>query len=226
MLYEDRTDAGRQLALRLEKLRGSDPVVLALARGGVVIGYEVARSLCAPLEVITARKLGAPVQPEFGFGAVGPGGVRVLDADSVRLLGLMPEQIEQIVGAETAEMERRDLRYRGGRERIDVAGRTAILVDDGLATGVTARAAVLAIRQWCPSRLILAVPVSPPDTAVALAREVDEMICLATPSDFRAVGQWYRDFDQTTDEEVIELLERVWQYLHAPAGGGADFQGD
>jgi predicted phosphoribosyltransferase len=195
------------LAKRLHHLCGPDAVVLALPRGGVVVGYEVALKLGAPLDVLIVRKLGAPWHPEFGFGAIAAGGVRLIDERSVQALGLTDEHVDQIAQAELAELERRNALYRGGRPGPAIEGRTAILVDDGLATGVTARAAVRAIRHSLPKRLVLAVPVGPPDTVAALSTEVDELICLETPHGFRAVGQWYRFFDQTTDAEVVELLE-------------------
>ncbi len=211
LIFQDRQDAGRQLAERLLGSRYEAPVVLALPRGGVVVGYEVALALEAPLDVIVARKLGAPGNPEFGFGAVGPGGVRVVDDNTVRMLGLSEAQIEQIAARETEEMERRMRRYHGDRPPLELQGRTVILVDDGLATGVTARSAIQAIRAQKPRQLVLAVPVSARDTAEAIRSEVDELVCLNAPLAFMAVGQWYHEFGQTSDGEVIELLERARQ---------------
>jgi predicted phosphoribosyltransferase len=184
-------------------------MVLALPRGGVVVGYEVAVALGAPLDVLVARKLGSPGNPEFGFGALAPGGARYLNEDTVRLLHLSEEEIERIAEREMREMRRRAEVYRAGGPEPDVAGRTAILVDDGLATGATARAAVAAVRRCDPGALVLAVPVSAPDTAAALRREVDELVCPLVPPGFMAVGQWYADFTQTTDAEVVELLRRA-----------------
>lgn len=224
MIFQDRRDAGQQLARRLTGLRGEDPIVLALPRGGIVVGYEIARALGAPLDVIVARKLGAPGNPEFGFGAIAPGGVRFLDERTVRWLGLSEERIDRIAAEETEEMERRLHRYRGDRPLPDVRQRAVIVVDDGLATGVTARAAIRAVRLWEPGRLVLAVPVSAPDTARALASEVDEMVCLETPPGFMAVGQYYTDFEQTSDEEVIELLERARREAEGDARAGAESQ--
>jgi len=209
--FEDREDAGRRLAERLSRYRDERPVVFALPRGGVPVGYEISRSLGVPLEVLVARKLGAPGQPEFGIGAVAPDGVRVLNEEVVRRLAIPEEYIERITEHETAEVERRLKHFRGDRPEPDVRGRTAILVDDGLATGVTARAAIEALRRRQPRRLVLAVPVCAAQTAELLAPEVDELVCLEAPPDLGAIGFWYRDFAQTPDEEVIELLEKSRQ---------------
>ena len=211
MVFQDRTDAGRQLAERLGRLEGEHPMVFALPRGGVVVGYEIAQALRVPLEVFVARKLGAPHNPEFGFGAIAPGGVRVVDERSVWMLGLSEREIQHIAAEEMTELERRERLYRGNRLLPDVRGCTVILVDDGLATGVTARAACRAIRKLGPKRLVLAVPVSAPDTADSMRAEVDELVCLHIPPAFMAVGQWYYDFSQTSDEEVIALLEKARQ---------------
>lgn len=205
-LFHDRRDAGRRLAQRLTAYRGPDTVVLALPRGGVEVGYEVARELDAPLDVIVARKLGAPGQRELGIGAIAPGGVRVLDDETIALLRISPHEIDAVAAAEAAEMARRERLFREGRPALDLTGRTVILVDDGLATGVTARAAVGAIQREQPRRLVLAVPVCAPETAAALRREVDDLICVESPPDFMAVGRWYANFDQTDDQEVIDLL--------------------
>jgi putative phosphoribosyl transferase len=206
--FRDREDAGRRLAERLIRYRDERPIVFALPRGGVPVGYEISRALGVPLEVFVSRKLGAPGQPEFGIGAVAPGGVRILNEDVVRRLGIPEEYLERITQRETAEVERRLRHFRGERPEPDVRGRTVILVDDGLATGVTARAAVAALRQREPRRLVLAAPVCAAQTVESLAPEVDELVCLEAPSDLGAIGFWYRDFAQTSDEEVIELLER------------------
>jgi putative phosphoribosyl transferase len=205
--FEDREDAGRRLAGRLVRYRDERPIVFALPRGGVPVGYEISRALRVPLEVFVARKLGAPGQPEFGIGAVAPGGVRILNQDVVWRLGIPDDYLERITERETAEVERRLRHFRGARPEPDVRGRTVILVDDGLATGVTARAAVEALRRLEPRRLILAAPVCAAQTAELLAPEVDELVCLEAPSDLGAIGFWYRDFAQTSDEEVIGLLE-------------------
>ena len=210
MLFEDRGDAGRRLAERLGPYADERPVVFALPRGGVPVGAEVARSLGAPLEVIVSRKLGAPGQPEFGIGAVAPGGVRILNERVVRTLGIEEDYLEMISARESAEVERRLRLFRGeGRPYPDLDGRTAILVDDGLATGVTARAALLTLRGLHPRRLVLAVPVCAPQTVDLLRSETDDLICLLAPPDLEAIGFWYRNFDQTPDEEVVRLLEEA-----------------
>ncbi|MHC4717026.1 MAG: phosphoribosyltransferase [Planctomycetota bacterium] len=220
MVFEDRVDAGRQLAQKLTHLGRTKPIVLALPRGGVVVGYEVSRAMHAPLDVIVARKMGAPDQPEFGFGAVGPGDVRVLDQRSVRLLGLTNSRIERIATHELAEMARREELYRQGRPAVDVAGRTIILVDDGAATGVTMQAAIQSARMGKPERIVCALPVAPPETAQTLALAVDELICLDQPTPFAAVGQWYRSFAQASDEEVVDLLKRSHGEVPAPTTAG------
>ena len=209
ILFEDRVDAGRQLAERLAPYAEERPVVFALPRGGVPVGAEVSRSLGAPLEVIVSRKLGAPGQPEFGIGAVTPGGVRVLNERAVRALGIEEDYLEMISARELAEAERRLKLFRGDRPYSDLERRTAILVDDGLATGVTARAALLALRRMNPRRLVLAVPVCALQTAELLRPEADDLICLLAPANLEAVGLWYRNFEQTSDEEVVRLLEEV-----------------
>ena len=209
ILFEDRVDAGRQLAERLAPYAEERPVVFALPRGGVPVGAEVSRSLGAPLEVIVSRKLGAPGQPEFGIGAVAPSGVRVLNERAVRALGIEEDYLEMISGRELAEAERRLKLFRGDRPYPDLERRTAILVDDGLATGVTARAALLALRRMNPRRLVLAVPVCALQTAELLRPEADDLICLLAPANLEAVGLWYRNFEQTSDEEVVRLLEEV-----------------
>lgn len=209
ILFEDRGDAGRQLAERLAPYAEERPVVFALPRGGVPVGAEVSRSLGAPLEVIVSRKLGAPGQPEFGIGAVTPGGVRVLNERAVRALGIEEDYLEMISARELAEAERRLKLFRGDRPYPDLERRTAILVDDGLATGVTARAALLALRRMNPRRLVLAVPVCALQTAELLRPEADDLICLLAPANLEAVGLWYRNFEQTSDEEVVRLLEEV-----------------
>jgi len=218
MLFEERRDAGRRLAERLALYTQERPVVFALPRGGVPVGVEVSRALDAPLEIIVSRKLGAPGQPEFGIGAVAPGGVRVLNERVVRTLGIEEDYLDWISARESAEAERRLRLFRGDRPYPDLDGRTAILVDDGLATGVTARAALLALGRLSPRRLVLAVPVCAPQTAALLRPETDDLICLLKPPDLEAVGLWYRNFEQVPDEEVIRLLEEAWTQTGPDAG--------
>jgi putative phosphoribosyl transferase len=216
--FRDRRDAGRRLAAGLRRYAGRpDVLVLALPRGGVPVAFEVAQALGAPLDVFLVRKLGLPGHEEFAIGAIASGGVRVLNEDTLREYGVSHEQVEAVVQAEEQELERRERRYRGDRPFPDVAGRTVILIDDGLATGSTMRAAVAALRQERPVRIIVAVPTAPYETCEELRAIVDEMVCLVTPEPFYAVGLWYDDFSQTTDEEVRELLERAASTISNPA---------
>ena len=207
--FRDREDAGRRLAERLAGYRGESPIVFALPRGGVPVGYEIAHALEAPLDIFIARKLGAPGREEFGIGAVAQGGVRVLSERAVEALEIPEEYIGRVAKEEMEEIERRLLILRGDRPQPEVEGRTAILVDDGLATGVTARAAVEALRQRNPGRLVLAVPVCAAQSVELLRSEVDELVCLEVPSNLMAISLWYQDFYQVEDEEVVELLERA-----------------
>jgi putative phosphoribosyl transferase len=207
MLFRDRADAGRQLLSRLEAYRGRPGLlVLGLPRGGVPVADEVARGLGAALDVFVVRKLGVPGQEELAMGAIATGGVRVVNHDVVRALGLTAEMLDAAAAAEGRELDRRQRSYRGERPAPAIAGRTVILVDDGLATGSTMRAAVAALRLQGPARLVVAVPVSAPATCAELAREVDEIVCGATPEPFLSVGRFYDDFAQTSDEEVTERL--------------------
>jgi putative phosphoribosyl transferase len=207
MPFVDRADAGRQLAARLEHLRGTHPVVLALPRGGVPVAFEVARALDAPFDVIVVRKLGVPFQPELGMGAIGEDGARVLNAAVVREAGVSSEQVAAVEQTERVELERRVRRFRGTRERLSVAGRTVIIIDDGIATGSTARAACRVARFQGAARVVLAVPVAPPESLESLRHDADEVVCIETPGHFFAIGQWYGDFSQTPDDEVVALLE-------------------
>nr|WSS68936.1 phosphoribosyltransferase family protein [Streptomyces sp. NBC_01175] len=209
MLFTDRTDAGRQLAEALRHLERRDPVVLGLPRGGVPVAYEVARALGAPLDVIVVRKLGVPYRPELGFGAIGEGGARVISDEIVRHAGVREKDLEAVERAEEAELLRRAQTYREGRPRLPLEGRTVVVVDDGVATGATARAACQVVRAQGASHVVLAVPVASPDVAARLREDVDEVVCLSTPHLFSAVGEWYRDFSQTSDEEVVSLLARA-----------------
>ncbi|MGZ4837629.1 MAG: phosphoribosyltransferase [Terriglobales bacterium] len=209
MMFRDRYDAGETVAERLREFAGRpDVIVLALPRGGVPVGYMVARELGAPLDVFVVRKLGTPGQAELAMGAIASGGVRVLNRDVVEALGIPEWEIEQVTRQEQEELERRERQYRGDRPPLDVRGKTVILVDDGLATGSTMRAAAAALRKAGASRIIVAVPVASRATCDQLREEGNEVVCATTPEPFYAVGQWYKDFSQTTDEEVRELLER------------------
>ena len=206
-LFRDRRDAGQRLAARLSHLRGEHPIVVGLPRGGVPVAFEVARALDAPLDVIVVRKLGVPFQPELGMGAIGEDGVRVLNDDVVRLARVEPEDIAAVEARERSEVERRAALYRGGRPMIPLAGRTVIVVDDGIATGGTARAALEVARAHGASRVVLAVPVAPSDCVREMTKLADEVVVVETPSPFVAVGQWYAQFTQTPDGEVIRLLD-------------------
>ncbi|HEY7359782.1 MAG TPA: phosphoribosyltransferase [Streptosporangiaceae bacterium] len=209
MPFLDRSDAGRRLANRMLQLRGEDVVVLALPRGGVPVAAEVARALGAPLDVIVVRKLGVPVQPELGMGAIGEGDVRIINPEVVAITHVTDAEIAAVEGRERAELDRRARRFRGDRPRTPLAGRTAIIIDDGIATGSTARAACQVARAQGAARVVLAVPVAPPSACSALAADADEVICLETPGHFLAIGEWYQDFSQTSDREVVSLLQRA-----------------
>lgn len=209
MPFPDRVDAGRQLAQRLLPLRGPDVVVLGLPRGGVPVAAEVARALHAPLDVIVVRKLGVPVQPELAMGAIGEGGVRVINDDVVRLIRINEAGIARVEEHERAELQRRAHRFRGERPHLPLQGRTAIVVDDGIATGSTAAAACRVARGHGAARVILAVPVAAPDAVQALRQVADEVIALDAPEHIHSVGQWYDDFSQTSDDDVVALLEQA-----------------
>jgi putative phosphoribosyl transferase len=210
MLFQDRFQAGRLLASKLSYLANRpDVVVLALPRGGVPVGYEVAKALNAPLDVFVVRKLGVPGHKELAMGAIASGGVRVLNENVIRKLGIPNEVVETVAEEEERELERREREYRDGRPPIEIRGRTVILVDDGLATGSSMRVAVLALRKKNPAQIIVAVPVAAPATCAEFESEVDQVICAVTPEPFWAVGQWYTDFSQTSDEEVHDLLRRA-----------------
>ena len=208
MRFRDRIDAGRQLAKRLSRFADrSDVVVLALPRGGVPVGYEVARALHAPLDVFLVRKLGLPGHEELAMGAIATGGVRVVNDEVVRRLGVPEAMIDEVAAEELKELKRRERSYRADRSAPNVKDRTVILVDDGLATGSTMRAAVAALRLLHPAWIVVAVPVGAADTCATLAEEADEVVCVSMPEPFYAVGSWYEDFGQTSDDEVRALLD-------------------
>ncbi len=210
MSFKDRSDAGRQLAAALASYKDQQPVILALPRGGVPVAAEVAAALKAPLDLILVRKIGVPFQPELAMGAVVDGGAPIIvrNEDVIRLAGIEEAEFKVICDSELAEIERRRQRYLGSRERVDVAGRTAIVIDDGVATGATTRAALRATRMRNPKKLILAVPVAPTESLAELRSDADEVICLEDYEFFGAIGAYYADFNQVADEEVIELLRR------------------
>ena len=208
MSFRDRVDAGEHLAEALKESAGPECVILAIPRGGVIVGEVVARTLGVPLDVVVPRKIGAPGNPELGLGAIAPG-VRVLDPWLMERLGVSPEYLEREIAAEELEIERRLSAYRSGRPPVDVSAKTAIVIDDGVATGGTAVAALRWARDQGAARVVLAVPVAPPQTMARLRHEADEVVALATPEPFFAVGEWYRDFDQTTDDEVVAALVRA-----------------
>jgi putative phosphoribosyl transferase len=208
VIFADRADAGEQLAKALLDHAADDSVVLAIPRGGVIVGEAVARALGAPLDVVVPRKIGAPGNPELGIGAIAPG-VRVLDPRLIRALRVTPQHLEREIAAQEREIERRELAYRQGQPPVEVKGKVAIVVDDGIATGATAVAALRWARAYGASKVILAVPVAPAQALRRLADEADEMVVLATPDPFVAVGEWYRRFDQTSDDEVVAALARA-----------------
>jgi len=213
----DRREAGRRLAAELEEYKGRpDTIVLGLPRGGVVVAYEVAEALQVPLDVYLVRKLGAPGQEELAVGAIASGGVRVLNEDVVFALQLSQQQIDAIAAREEALLNRREQAYRGHSRKVELEGKNVILVDDGLATGASMRTAIRSLQSHQPARVVVAVPVAPEETCAVLRREVDEVICLVTPAPFYSIGSWYVDFSQTTDDEVIELLEKARLFGKTP----------
>lgn len=221
-LFSDRREAGCRLAELLERFRAEDPLVLALPRGGVPVGFEVARALGAPLDVLLVRKLGAPFNPELGIGAIAEGGVRFVRWEDAELIGFTEADLDEIVARESAELERRQRAYRGERPPAEVAGRTVILVDDGIATGGTAVAAGRALKARGAERVALAVPVAPPGTEERLGGDFDEVVCLERPAGFYGIGQFYVDFGQVSDEEVTELLAAAQRPGRAAAEAAAD----
>lgn len=219
--FEDREDAGKQLAGKLSHFRGRDPVVLALPRGGVPVGFEIARALQAPMDLILVRKIGAPGQPELALGAVVDGArPELVINEEVRQIFHVPDgYIEQEKNRQLAEIERRRKLWLGERARVDPAGKTALVVDDGIATGATVRAALRAIRKAGPARLVLAAPVAPPETVEGLRDEADEIVCLATPVVFWAISTFYRHFPQLDDAQVADILEHVAPSAAADTAG-------
>jgi putative phosphoribosyl transferase len=207
--FADRRAAGRELAARCAHLRDEKPVVLGLPRGGIPVAFEVAHALDAPLDVIVVRKLGVPYRRELGMGAIGEGGVRVLNYDVVAAAGVSAVDFANVEAREREEVARRAQQYRGARAMIPLTDRTVIIVDDGIATGGTARAAMQVARAHGASRVVLAVPVAPPETVAEMREFADEVVVVETPSPFFAIGEWYRDFSQTTDDEVVSLLEEL-----------------
>jgi putative phosphoribosyl transferase len=212
MVFADRTEAGRKLAKKLTAYANrTDVVVLGLPRGGVPVAFEVAAQLSVPLDVFLLRKLGVPGQEELAFGAIASGGVRVLDRQIVEALGIPEQIIEKVTTEELAELGRRERVYRRGRAALNVKGKTVIVVDDGIATGSSMRAGIRALRQLQPKKIVMAVPVAPLRTCNVLKSEVDELVCVETPPLFHAIGQFYEDFSQVSDEEVLALLDLAQQ---------------
>jgi putative phosphoribosyl transferase len=211
-LFRDRTDAGRSLARELTAYANRpDVLVLGLPRGGVPVAYEVAVALRAPLDIILVRKLGVPGEQELAMGAIASGGVRVLNEDVVRMIGIPNSVIEAVAAKEQRELDRRERLYRGARPAPVIEGKTIILVDDGIATGATVRAAIALVRQQRPAAVVVATPVAPASTCDELEADVDELICVMAPRDFLAIGFWYESFPQTTDDEIRLLLDQAWR---------------
>jgi putative phosphoribosyl transferase len=211
MRYRNRRDAGRRLALVLDAFEERrDVTVLGLPRGGVPVAYEVARALHVELDIVAVRKLGLPGQPAFAMGAIAPGGIVVLDEDLIAMMGVTPAALERVIAVERAELTRRERSYRGSRPPFDVRDRTLILVDDGLATGASVQAAITALRRGKPASIIVASPVGSRQACDAIAAVTDGCLCPVMPEPFYAVGLWYEDFSETTDDEVRALLARAW----------------
>ncbi len=205
--FADRTSAGRELAAKLEHLRGRNAIVLGLPRGGLPVAYEVARALGAPLDILNVRKLGVPWHEELAMGAIGTGGVRVLNSDIMLGMGITQDALDEATTAQQAELQRRERLYRGGRPAPVLAGRTVILVDDGIATGATVRAAIEVVRAQKPESIVLAVPVVQDSVAEDLRRDVHELVAVSTPADLLAIGAWYQSFPQLSDDAVRRTLE-------------------
>jgi len=208
VLFQDRVDAGKKLAAQLRPFLDKNPLVLALPRGGVVVGYEVAKELHAPLDVVVVRKVGDPVNPELGVGALSEQGVSIVDQEAVVSLGITQEQLQKVQEKERNELERRISAYRGGKPLPNIKDKTIIIVDDGIATGITARAAIAAVQKLNPAEVVLAIPVCSSDTAEMFRQQNVPLICLALEDHLGAIGSFYRNFEQVEDDEVIELLEK------------------
>jgi putative phosphoribosyl transferase len=220
--FRNRAEAGILLGKRLAAYADRpDVLILALPRGGVPVGFEIAKALHAPLDVVLVRKLGCPGQQELAMGAIVSGGMQVLNEPVVRSLGISAREIQSVAAKEHVELERREQLYRNGRASPTIRGRTVILVDDGIATGTTMRVALVAVRRQGPSRLVLAVPVAPSSTCQEMKPLVDELVCLLAPEDFVAISVWYEDFSQTSDQEVCDLLEQA-ERMQSPVGANAD----
>lgn len=221
-LFRDRRDAGKQLAQKFEGRSYSEAIVLALPRGGVPVAEELARDLNAELDVFLVRKLGTPFQEELAMGAIASGDVRILNNRLIDAYSITNDEIEEVTEREKQELERRDRKYRAGRAPLRVKNRTTILVDDGLATGSTMMAAIEALRKLRPAEIIVAVPVAPPDTARKIAALADEVVCVSTPESFSGVGQWYENFEQTEDDEVMQILDKRRSPEYRPWTRAAD----
>ena len=210
MMFADRADAGRILASKLTAYKGRpDVVIFALPRGGIPVAYEIGKAIGAPIDVFVVRKLGVPGQEELAMGAIATGDIRIINYEVVNQLGITQEAIDAVTDQQREELRRREQLYRGGRTQREVRGQSVILVDDGIATGSTMRAAIAALRQLGPARIVVAVPVAAPETCQQIGGEVDEIICAATPEPLFSIGQWYKRFEQTTDDEVRDLLGRA-----------------
>ncbi|HEX8997775.1 MAG TPA: phosphoribosyltransferase family protein [Ktedonobacterales bacterium] len=220
MRFQNRTQAGQRLAALLGAYAGrSDALALGLPRGGVQVAYEVARALSIPLDVIVVRKLGVPYEPELAMGAIALGGIRVLNADVVGGLRIPSDVVEAVAAREQRELTRRERLYRGDRPLPELRGRVVILIDDGIATGATIRAAITAVRQWQPARVIVAAPVAAAATCAELRNEVDELVCALTPDELYGIGYWYDQFPQVSDDVVRDLLTQAWQTESTPVDG-------
>ena len=215
--FNDRTDAGRQLARMLTHLRGENVIVLGLLRGGVAVAYEIAHQLGAPLDVLNVRKIGVPWHPELAMGAIGAGDVRVLNNDIIMATGVTRETLDEEIALQRSEIERRERLYRGGRAAPKLTGRVVVLVDDGIASGATVRAAIAVVRAQHPAKLVLAAPVAQASVAAELTREVDELICVRRPADLYAISVWYDHFPQLTDQDVRAILSRAQTDASTPA---------